>query len=376
MFSELAKWKLNSLLKFAGTGVEIDGKNLWDIQVHSPDFYSRVKWQGRLGLGESYMDGLWDCSRLDEFFCRLMSARIHEQIGFSLPLLIAFAREKFLNLQAVKRAFKVGRQHYDLGNDFFEAWLGKTMAYTCGYWQGADNLDDAQFAKFDLVCRKLGVKRGQRLLDIGCGWGGFAKFAAENYGAKVVGITNSAEQAKFSRNLCNGLPVEIRFHDYRLLKEKGTFDFVTAIGLYEHIGSKNYRVLLKIIKDCLKPGGLHLAHFIGKLKPGVTDPWFDKYIFPNSKLPALAQVLGSAEGLFVVEDVHNFGVDYDKTLMTWDQKFVAAWPVFKDKYGDRFYRMWRYYLLSCAGAFRARVLQLWQVVLSPNGVQGGYKSVR
>jgi cyclopropane-fatty-acyl-phospholipid synthase len=357
------------------TGIKINGSNPWDIKIINPKFYNRVKAEGSLGLGESYMDGWWECDKLDEFFTRIMSYDIQNKLGLSLPVIFGFIQAKLFNLQAIKRAFQIGEKHYDTGNDLFELMLGKTMAYSCGYWKDAENLDQAQEAKFDLICRKLNLEKGQRILDIGCGWGSFAYYAAKNYGVKVVGVSVSKEQIKFAEKLCKGLSVEFKLQDYRELNEK--FDHIVSVGMFEHVGIKNYREFLKVSKNCLKKDGLFLLHTIGSLKSGNgIEPWINKYIFPNSMLPSLKQITSSAEGLFVIEDVHNFGPDYDKTLMQWHKNFNKNWPKLKNKYDERFYRMWNYYLLSCAATFRARKSQLWQIVLSPDGVPGGYKSIR
>jgi cyclopropane-fatty-acyl-phospholipid synthase len=357
------------------SGIKINGSNPWDIKVLNENFYNRVKAEGSLGLGESYMKGLWDCKNLDQFFYKLLLAKIPSKVGITLPLVFGIISAKLFNLQAKSRAFEVGEKHYDLSNELFSLMLGKTMAYSCGYWKTAKNLDSAQIAKYDLICKKLNLKSGQKILDIGCGWGSFAKYAAENYEVSVVGITVSKEQAEFGKKLCKGLPVEIRLQDYRDLREK--FDHIVSVGMFEHVGYKNYKTFLELVKNCLRSDGLFLLHTIGRLATGNdADPWTNKYIFPNGALPSLKQIATAAEKLFVVEDVHNFGADYDKTLMAWHKNFNDNWTKLKGKHSERFYRMWNYYLLSCAGAFRAREIQLWQIILSPNGIPGGYKSVR
>jgi cyclopropane-fatty-acyl-phospholipid synthase len=321
------------------------------------------------------VDGWWECDKLDEFFTKILSYDIENKIGLSLPVILGFVQAKLFNLQAIKRAFQVGEKHYDTGNDLFELMLGKTMAYSCGYWKNAKNLDQAQEAKFDLICKKLDLKKGQYVLDIGCGWGGFAYHAAKNYGAKVLGISVSKEQIKFAKQRCEGLPVEFKLQDYREIDKK--FDHIISIGMFEHVGLKNYKNFFKVAKRCLKKDGLFLLHTIGCLESGsAAEPWVNKYIFPNGMLPSLKQITSKAEGLFVIEDIHNFGSDYDKTLMQWHKNFEKNWPKLKDKYGEKFYRMWNYYLLSFAAAFRVRKFQLWQIVLSPEGVPGGYKSIR
>ena len=380
MENKSEKW-LRQLLE--PTGIKINGSNPWDIKVNDSRFYKKVQTQGSLGLGESYMQAWWECDKLDELFTKILVFSVSDSANLSLPIILGYLRAKLFNLQAVKRAFEVGEKHYDTGNDLFGAMLGKTMAYSCGYWKDAKSLDKAQEAKFDLICKKLNLKKGQKILDIGCGWGGFAYHAAKNYGVKVVGITVSKEQIELGKKVCKGLPVEFRLQDYRLLNPSAPlsagekFDHIVSVGMFEHVGLKNYKEFFKIAKKCLKEDGLFLLHTIGSLKSGNnTDPWLNKYIFPNGMLPSIKQLSGKAEGLFVIEDLHNFGADYDKTLMQWHKNFNKAWPKLKDKYGDRFFRMWNYYLLSCAGSFRSRNIQLWQIVLSPHGVPGGYKSIR
>ncbi len=358
-----------------GTGVILNGGNQWDIIVNDERLYKRVLTKGSLGFGESYMDGWWDCEQIDELINKLLKDDIRKRLKSNWPVVVLAMSSILFNRQSGKRAFKIGEEHYDIGNDLYKAMLDKNMVYTCGYWKGVDNLDDAQEAKLDLVCKKIGLKSGDKVLDIGCGWGSFAKFAAQNYGASVVGITVSKEQAELAKVKCKGLPVEIRLQDYREINEK--FDHIISLGMFEHVGYKNYRDYFNIAHRCLSDNGLFLLHTIGSKKSRKsTDLWIEKYIFPGGVLPSLAQITRAVEGLFVVEDVHNFGDDYDKTLMAWFTNFDKAWPLLKEQYNDRFYRMWKYYLLSCAGSFRSRQNQLWQIVLSKNGVRGGYTSVR
>jgi cyclopropane-fatty-acyl-phospholipid synthase len=359
--------------------IEVGGSRPQDIEVHDEHLWGRVLWKGNVGLGEAYMDGWWDANALDAFIVNVLKMRLDAAVAFNLSSLAAIAKASLMNLQSPKRAFVVGEEHYDLGNDLYEAMLDRRMVYTCGYWSSpttpARDLDDAQEQKLDLVCRKIGLKQGDRVLDIGCGWGSFAKFVAEKYGAEVVGITISVEQAALARERCAGLPVEIRVEDYREVHEE--FDHIVSLGMFEHVGPKNYRAYFEMANRCLKPGGIFLLHTIGQdISRKAGEPWFEKYIFPNSVLPSIKQIGEATEGLFVMEDWHNFGSDYDTTLMAWFENFDKAWPTLREKYGDRFYRMWKYYLLSCAGSFRSRHIHLWQVVLSKGGVKGGYRSVR
>ena len=355
-------------------GVRIGGTRPWDIQVRNPAFYERVLAGGSLALGESYMDAWWDCDSLDQFFDKILTARLDKTVKKSMGILFAVIRSKLLNPQRSSKAFEIGKRHYDIGNDLFCRMLDKRMNYSCGYWHKAMSLDEAQKDKLDLICRKIGLSPGMKVLDIGCGWGSFAKYAAETYGAEVLGITVSQEQVKLTRERCEGLPVRIELRDYRELDE--TFDRIVSVGMLEHVGAKNYRTYMTVVHQCLEPDGLFLLHTIGgNSSTFKTDPWIGKYIFPNSMLPSARQITTAAEGLFVQEDWHSFGHYYDKTLMAWYQNFTENWNQIKKVYDERFYRMWSYYLLSCAGGFRARRNQLWQIVFSKNGLRKGYTRI-
>ena len=367
-----ARKRVESLLD--GTGVHIDGDLPSDMQVRDGRLYARAIAHGSLGLGEAYMDGWWEADNLDEFLYRLLRARIDEQIG-NLEDTALYLRSTLLNLQRGRRAFEVGKAHYDLGNDLFRAMLGQRLVYSCAYWRNADNLDDAQLAKLELICRKLQLQPGMRVLDIGCGWGETLKYAAENYGVSGVGVTVSEEQAQFAIELCSGLPIEIRVQDYRDVTDR--FDRVLSIGMFEHVGIKNYATYFQVARRCLEDEGLALLHCIGSnTSTNHADPWIAKYIFPNSMLPSAAQIGAACEGLFVIEDWQNFGADYDPTLMAWRRNFEQAWPRLRTHYDERFYRMWRFYLSASAAVFRARRNQLWQIVQSPNGMSGGYRAIR
>lgn len=358
-------------------GVVINGSAPWDVQVLDNDVYQRLLTKGSLGFGEAYMDGLWECERLDLLFQRLLSSKAEEKIDYAskLRLMGEILRHSLFNLQSGRRAFQVGERHYDIGNDVFEAMLDPSMSYSCAYWHKAADLAEAQRNKLDLICRKLELKPGERLLEIGCGWGGLARFAAERYGVDVVGITVSREQQKLAQERCAGLPVAIELMDYRDLDDK--FDKVVSVGMFEHVGPKNYETYFDTVHRSLKDDGLFLLHTIGSSSTTPkTDAWIDKYIFPNGKLPSAKEIATTLENRFLIEDWHNFGQDYDLTLMAWWRNFNQAWPRLEAKYGQRFYRMWKYYLLSCAGFFRSRQGQLWQLVLSKQARSGVYRSVR
>ncbi|WP_299756489.1 cyclopropane fatty acyl phospholipid synthase [uncultured Pontibacter sp.] len=355
--------------------VKINRSAPWDLQVHDSRFYKRILTEGTLGLGESYMDGWWDCESIDGFVFRVLRADLYKQAKLGWRSVLQVLLAKLLNMQGKGNAARNSQRHYDIGNKLYQLMLDKRMTYSCGYWRGAENLDQAQENKLDLICRKLRIQPGQRVLDIGCGWGSFAGYAAAKYGAEVVGVTVSKEQALLARQLCQGLPVEIRLQDYREVNE--TFDHVVSVGMVEHVGYRNHRTFMKTAAHCLKDEGLFLLHTIGHNFSKVSaDPFTDTYIFPNCLIPSIKQLGTAMEHVFMVEDWHNFGPYYDPTLMAWFSNFDNNWEQLQDEYGKRFYRMWKYYLLSSAGSFRARNNHLWQLVLSKKGVIGGYEAVR
>ena len=373
MVTKNTKQRVADLLALAD--VQIDGARPWDIEVHNEEFYERILTGGILAAGEAYMDGWWDCAALDQLIDRLL--RVKRDLKKILPKQLAWdiIKAKFVNQQRRSKAYEIGKRHYDTGNKLFQLMLDKRMNYSCAYWKDAGNLDEAQEAKLDLICRKLKIKPGMTILDIGCGWGSLAKYAAEKFQAKVTGITVSQEQVKLAREMCKGLDVEIRYQDYRDLAEN--FDAIVSVGMFEHVGSKNYREFFKVVDRSLKENGLFLLHTIGGNQPTKSvNPWINKYIFPRGMLPAASQITKAYEGLFKLKDWHNFGTHYDKTLMAWYQNFNKNWDKIKDRYDERFRRMWNYYLLTCAGSFRAHQNQLWQIVLSKIDSHVDYESVR
>ena len=364
---------VRSLLDLAE--IEINGPRPWDIQINDERFYRRVLASAVLGFGESYVDGWWDCEQLQTLARKILRAGLEERIR-PLKLLLPVAAAKLFNLQNSSRAFQIGEHHYDLGNDMFKLMLDQRMAYTCAYWKDARDLDSAQEAKLDLVCRKIGLEQGMKVLDIGCGWGSFAKFAAEKYQTEVVGITVSKEQIELGRQMCRGLPVKLEYQDYRDLD--GVFDRIVSLGMFEHVGVKNYKTFMQVVDRCLHPDGLFLLHTIGSTtKAASVDPWTNKYIFPNGVLPTPTRLTRACGELFHIEDWHNLNVNYAKTLMAWMERFDANWEAIKALgYSDRFYRMWRFFLMTAAGSFSARYIHLWQIVYSKNGVEGGYEAIR
>lgn len=369
LFSALDDRKAGHLVRelLAGAGVNVGGDAPWDIQVHDERLYTRVLRDGSLGAGEAYVEGWWDTPALDQMMDRLMRARVDQAVRDSWVLFAHAVKARLFNLQAA-RAFEVGERHYDIGNDLYRPMLGDRMMYTCAYWRddSVDTLDAAQEAKLDLVCRKVGLRPGMRVLDLGCGWGGFAAFAAERYGAQVTGMTVSREQVAWAREKFAHLPVDIRLEDYR--NATGSYDAVVSIGLMEHVGPKNYRGYMELVARCLAPGGVAFMHTIaGNRARNQVEPWFQKYIFPNAVLPTLGQLGAAMDEVLVPEDVHNIGEHYDRTLMAWWANFEAAWPELRSRYGEPFYRMWKYYVLTSAAGFRSRQFQLYQIVATPVG---------
>jgi cyclopropane-fatty-acyl-phospholipid synthase len=349
----------------ADSGITVGGDAPWDIQVHDDRLYTRVLRDGTLGVGEAYVDGWWDSPALDQMMDRVLRGRVDLAVQGSWALLAHAVKARLFNLQAA-HAFEPGERHYDIGNDLYRPMLGPRMMYTCAYWRDAETLDEAQEAKLELVCRKVGLRPGMRVLDLGCGWGGFAAYAAERYQVEVVGMTVSREQVAWAREHHAHLPIDIRLDDYR--NATGTYDAVVSIGLMEHVGPKNYRSYMELAARCLAPGGIVFLHTIaGNRSRTHLDPWFQKYIFPNAVLPTLGQLGTAMEDILVPEDVHNIGEHYDRTLMAWWDNFEAAWPDLRERYGDAFYRMWKFYILTSAAGFRSRQFQLYQIVATEVG---------
>tara|TARA_B100000700_G_scaffold144468_1_gene160594 strand:+ start:36358 stop:37509 length:1152 start_codon:yes stop_codon:yes gene_type:complete len=357
-----------------GSGVALNGSAPWDMQILHPDIFSRLLHQGTLGLGEAYMEGWWECERIDEMVHRMLRHGLGERAHTPTERMLYRLQNGLFNLQSKARAYIVGEAHYDLGNDLFERMLDPTLCYSCGYWKQAETLHQAQVAKLDLAARKLNLAPGMKVLDIGCGWGSFAEHAARHYGVEVTGITISKEQAELARRRCQDLPVTIHLQDYRELE--GQYDRIVSIGMFEHVGHRNYRTYFDTVARLLTPNGLFLLHTIGSNNSEISaDPWIHKYIFPNGVLPSAMHISRASESYLLMEDWQNFGADYDRTLMAWLENFTARWPEIADRYNETTRRMFRYYLSACAGAFRARDLQLWQIVFSM-GREGRYDAAR
>lgn len=370
----------------AEADVELNGSRPWDLQLHDQRAIARIAIGGALAFGETYMDGWWDSDDLSELVYRLLVWKASKQGGFEWPRLINDLKRRVFNLQRPARASEVIDAHYDLPLSLFTAMLGETMAYSCAYWQGVvpdpEHLDQAQRNKLDLICRKLELKSSDLVLDLGCGFGSFSRFAAENYGCTVVAVTLSASQADFAREYCAGLPVEIHVRDYRDVDAYArgrTFDKIASIAMFEAVGRKNFRGFMEIVNRLLRDQSLWLLHTLGDVRCS-SNPWMDKYIFPNGELPTVAKVTESIDGLFHLEDFHNFGLDYCTTLTAWESRFRARWDEIRAsdpaRFDERFFRMWIFYLASCRGALRARSMYLWQFVMSKGYTPRTYRSVR
>ncbi len=362
--------KLESMLTRAD--IRLDGARPWDVQVRNESLFDRVLAYGNLGAGEAYVDGWWDCEALDDMVCRIWQSDLPvymRQLRRWPSMLI----DVLINRQRGGRAFKVGKQHYDLGNALYKCMLDERMIYSCGYWKDVTNLDQAQEAKLDLIARKLQLEPGMTVLDIGCGWGGSMAYLQERYGISGLGITVSDEQVKLAQENYSCADLRFERQDYRSVTE--IFDRIFSVGMFEHVGIKNYPRYFEMVRNCLCDEGLFLLHTIGCRKSDSwIDPWLERNIFPNAMLPSAKQIISASEQYLILEDWHGFGADYDRTVLAWHENFCRGWEQLKPDYDERFFRMWRYYLLTCAGTFRAGINQLWQVVFSKHGLRGGYQA--
>jgi cyclopropane-fatty-acyl-phospholipid synthase len=381
MSNRIFKPLFESLLD--GSGVRLGGDRRWDIRVNRDRLYRRAL-RGSLGIGESYVDGDWDCDALDEMFRRVLTSGAREKLLIRAAHALKALQSRLTNLQTPHRSRAVAEEHYDLDHRMYALFLGPWNQYTCCFFEGTSDLEQAEVAKLEMLCDKLELKRGDRVLDIGCGWGGFAKYAAATRGCEVTGISLSDEQIRYATEYTRGLPVSIRRLDYRDLPDSGLppFDRISIVGMIEHVGYKNYGRLFEVAHGMLKPDGLFLLHTIGNCeRTTVVDPWIEKYIFRNSMAPAMAQLSDAAEGRFVIEDWENYGHHYVPTLQAWHDRFNANWERVRAlktarPFDERFRRMWNYYLMSCKAAFAVEQLHLWQLVMTRrNSGRGVYRRV-
>jgi cyclopropane-fatty-acyl-phospholipid synthase len=348
----------------AAADIEIDGHRPWDIRVNDPAFYLRMMPNPAFQIGQTYMDGMWDCDAIDEMVFKLIASRVYAQHekGGVFHLRNALARVR--NMQSRARAGEVALAHYDLDLDLYRGMLDETLTYTCAYWDAPGaTLADAQRAKLRLICDKLELKPGQTLLDIGCGFGGLAAFAAEHYGVKTLGVTNSQQHCTVARTLYPHL--ELALMDYRELPALGRrFDAVASVEMIEAVGPKNFTTYFDVVSQCLAPRGAFLLQsFISPASRFVCNEWFDRYIFPNGVVPSFPQLHAASAMTFgAPTDVHELGLHYPSTLLAWDRNLRATWPRLRSRNDERFRRMWHFYLTSLAGVFRAEDLRLCQVL--------------
>ena len=355
----------------ASADIHLNGNRAWDIQVRHTELLKRLLTQGGLGLGESYMDGWWECQAIDLMLERVMRAGLHERLqtprAWWEGIKDSFRPRADNNPERI-----VGRMIYEVGNSVYQAMFDPYMTHSCAYWvEGAQTLEDAQLAKLEMICRKLQLKPGMRVLDIGCGWGSFMRYAAERYGVTVLGLTASETQAQLGQKLSKSLPVQFELTDYKQfnLDHQSRFDRIVSIGFIEQLVKIDFTTFFQTAKRCLKDDGWMLLQTEGKLhQSGLLDAWDEKYIHPQGHLPRLDELTQASQAHFVVEDVHNFGADHDLTLQHWHQRFELAWPQLRLSKDERFYRLWRFHLLSSAASFRTRHKQMWQLVLSPKGM--------
>jgi len=362
-------------------GITLNGDKPYDMRIHNEEAYRRILRDGSIGLGETYMEGWWDCDRLDEFAYYMTKADVGGKFKYNLKFKLKALLPRLFNMQTLRLSRRVSDQHYDIDNELYEYMLGPTMSYTCAYWKNAKTLDEAQLNKLDLECRKLYLKPGETVLDLGCGWGGFSLYAAKHYDVKIVAVNIAKNNIDYLNANKGDLPIETYVCDYRNVDKynprKKKFDKVLAVGMLPHVGYKNHRMLFEVMRGNLKDEGLAFIHSVGSnITMHRADPWTDKYIFPNGVAPSIRQIGTALERLFIMEDWHNYSRDYDYTLSAWHDNLSKHWELLSERYDKKFYLMWKYFLLFCAGMYRARGLQLWEFVLSPYGVPDGYVAVR
>ncbi len=341
--------------------------------IKNPDFYDRVVRDGSLGMGESYMEGWWDAEGDDivSAIGIIISNQLEKTIRVSPSLMLSAASTKiFANVSRVRSKSNI-QQHYDVGNDFYELFLDENMAYTCGYQKDPnDTIEDMQNQKHERVARKLGLKAGESMVDLGCGFGGMLRYGAKNFGIKGMGVTLSEGQYEWANKkmqeegLHDNIRVELK--DYRDMT--GTFDHVVSIGLAEHTWQRGYETFIGKISELLKEGGVGLVHTIGVTSPPheTTDAWINRYIFPDGRLPRLEELIEEMRraGL-TVGHVENFKLHYAETLRHWKEKFNknrATIKAMAPEYNEEFLRMWDYYLQVCEAGFRYGELQLYQIL--------------
>lgn len=362
--------------EFERAGITIGGHAAHDLRVLDPSFFRRIAMNPAYELGQTYVDGLWECDAIDRMMTKLLAAGVGQSFEHGRQFFVRSLVAKAHNLQSRLRAKIVIDRHYDLGDELFAAMLDESMAYTCAIFETPEtSLADAQQAKMRVLCNKLELASGETFLDIGCGWGGLLDHAARVNGARVTGITISKNQHATATERVRHHPgASVRLMDYRDLPKQGErYAKVAAVEMIEAVGPKNYETFFRSVHDVMEPGGRFVLQcFISHRSVYVCNEWFDRHIFPNGVSPSLAFLSRASESTFgapsVIEDI---GLHYDPTLMAWNDNFEAAYPsLVRYGYDERFRRMWRFYLTSLAGVFRAKHLRCYQIVYEKPGHRG------
>lgn len=330
-----------------------------------------------LALGEAYMDGRVDVQgdlyhALDYFLGQMDKFSVDES---KLKKLLHPSRSK------KNQQIEVS-SHYDIGNNFYKLWLDETMNYSCAYFKtDHDTLYEAQVNKTDYILKKLALKEGMSLLDVGCGWGFLLIHAAKEYGVRGTGITLSKEQYDgFTKRIEEeGLQelLSVKLMDYRDIPASGMkFDRVVSVGMLEHVGRENYSTFMSCVEKVLVPGGVFLLHYISSQKEHAGDPWIKKYIFPGGMIPSLREIVSLAGDYnYHILDVENLRNHYNKTLLCWEKNFNEHKDEIRSMFDEKFVRMWELYLCSCAATFHNGVIDLHQVLMT-KGVNNDLPLVR
>lgn len=362
----LKKFDGTSFCVMFETGEEIHIGTLppkFKVLVHEPVAYKKLLQSTSLALGEAYMDG---------------DLEIEGDIVEALDEIFKFQNQFKTNRRALKKLLYTSTSknnqkkevcsHYNLGNDFYKLWLDPTLSYSCAYFENGDEtLEEAQYKKIDHILKKLCLKEGMSLLDIGCGWGFLLIQAAKKYKIHGVGITLSEEQHHaFSKRIKEeGLEeyLKVELMDYRELITSGMqFDRVVSVGMLEHVGRDNYELFFKNVDAVLKEKGIFLLHYISGYGEYPGDAWIKKYIFPGGVIPSLREIISlSADFKYYVQDVESLRRHYVKTLLCWHKAFEEHLPEIGQMFEERFIRMWRMYLCACAASFNNGVIDLHQI---------------
>lgn len=366
-------------------GIAIGGPNDFDIHVNDDRFYEMFFKDRTVGAGEAYTEGFWDVKDLKLLAEKIfLSGKLDHQYGFLNNLIYQLNKAQ----GKLKALFDI-KKTYDHNIELYRAMLDKRLLYTCAYWNNIDysvaNLDLAQEQKLELVCQKLGLHqqpKGQSILDYGCGFAGFAKYAHEKYGAKVVGITISKLQYKVAKEICKGLPIEIRFQDYRDIPKGELYDHLVALGIIEHITVKNAREFILNAKSHLKNEKYQDNRFVlhGMFTNGTEhriDPWMEKYIFPGAEIFTFKHLFDMIHGVFYCQDFHPFGPDYSLTADAWYQRLEMNYGnLLPSEQNNEFMRTFEFYLKTASASFLTQRNNLMQMVLTHGPVINGLEPVR